>query len=116
MQGIDDLFAVAVIIPGYRKTEVARPACCPGPPTPFIEIFSLRSWEEHLRQHSGCLTATDRDVEEAALGFSDPPAQYLLSRSVVPSCRSVSEERVSALLEGRKSRSERCPTVEGDAR
>jgi MFS family permease len=44
-------------------------------PDRFVEIFSVPSWEEHLRQHSGRLTATDRGVEEAALGFSDPPAQ-----------------------------------------
>jgi MFS family permease len=49
-------------------------------PDRFIEIFSVPSWEEHLRQHGGRLTATDREVEEAALGFSDPPAraQHLL--------------------------------------
>jgi MFS family permease len=41
----------------------------------FVEVFSVPSWEEHLRQHSGRLTATDREVEEAALKFSDPPAQ-----------------------------------------
>ena len=28
-----------------------------------------------LRQHAGRLTATDQDVEEAALAFSDPPAR-----------------------------------------
>ena len=48
-------------------------------PDRFFEIFSVSSWEEHQRQHSGRLTATDREVEEAALGFSDPPprAQHL---------------------------------------
>jgi MFS family permease len=49
-------------------------------PDRFVEIFSVPSWEEHLRQHGGRLTATDREVEEAATGFSDPPAraQHLL--------------------------------------
>jgi Transmembrane secretion effector/Antibiotic biosynthesis monooxygenase len=49
-------------------------------PDCFIEIFSVPSWEEHLRQHGGRLTASDREVEEAALGFSDPPphAKHLL--------------------------------------
>jgi MFS family permease len=49
-------------------------------PNQFVEIFSVPSWEEHLRQHSGRLTETDRVVEEAALGFSDPPeyADHLL--------------------------------------
>jgi hypothetical protein len=44
-------------------------------PDRFVEVFSVPSWEEHLRQHSGRLTATDKDVEDAALGFSDPPAR-----------------------------------------
>jgi hypothetical protein len=43
-------------------------------PNQFVEIFSVPSWEEHLRQHAGRLTETDRTVEEAALAFSDPPA------------------------------------------
>lgn len=41
----------------------------------FVELFRVGSWEEHLRQHSGRLTATDRQIEEAALAFSDPPAR-----------------------------------------
>ena len=46
----------------------------------FVEIFRVSSWEEHLRQHEGRLTATDQVVEEAALAFSDPPvvAEHLL--------------------------------------
>ena len=44
-------------------------------PDRFIEIFSVPSWEEHLRQHEGRFTAADQDVEEAALAFSDPPAR-----------------------------------------
>jgi MFS family permease len=44
-------------------------------PDRFIEIFSVASWEEHQRQHEGRLTAADREVEEAALAFSDPPAR-----------------------------------------
>jgi len=44
-------------------------------PDRFVEIFSVPSWEEHLRQHEGRLTATDRAIEEAALAFSDPPAR-----------------------------------------
>jgi MFS family permease len=43
-------------------------------PDRFVEIFRVPSWEEHLRQHEGRLTATDQAVEESALGFSDPPA------------------------------------------
>ena len=44
-------------------------------PDRFIELFSVPSWEEHMRQHQGRLTAADREVEEAALAFSDPPAR-----------------------------------------
>jgi MFS family permease len=43
-------------------------------PNQFVELFSVPSWEEHLRQHAGRLTESDRAVEEAALAFSDPPA------------------------------------------
>jgi MFS family permease len=44
-------------------------------PDRFIELFSVPSWEEHMRQHEGRLTAADQEVEEAALAFSDPPAR-----------------------------------------
>jgi MFS family permease len=43
-------------------------------PERFVEIFRVPTWDEHLRQHEGRLTATDRTIEEAALAFSDPPA------------------------------------------
>jgi hypothetical protein len=43
-------------------------------PDRFVELFRVPSWEEHLRQHEGRLTGTDRAIEEAALAFSDPPA------------------------------------------
>jgi MFS family permease len=43
-------------------------------PNQFVELFQVPSWEEHLRQHAGRLTETDREVEEAALGFSEPLA------------------------------------------
>jgi MFS family permease len=44
-------------------------------PNRFVEVFSVASWEEHLRQHEGRLTAADQAIEEAALAFSDPPAR-----------------------------------------
>ena len=44
-------------------------------PHRFVELFSVPSWEEHLRQHEGRLTATDQRVEETVLAFSDPPAR-----------------------------------------
>ncbi len=40
----------------------------------FVEQFRVASWEEHLRQHEGRLTAVDQQVEQAALAFSNPPA------------------------------------------
>jgi MFS family permease len=49
-------------------------------PDRFVELFSVPSWEEHVRQHEGRLTAADQEVEETALAFSDPPprAEHLL--------------------------------------
>ena len=44
-------------------------------PDRFVEVFCVPSWEEHLRQHAGRLTAVDQQVEEAALAYSDPPAR-----------------------------------------
>jgi quinol monooxygenase YgiN len=44
-------------------------------PDRFVEMFTVASWEEHLRQHEGRLTGSDQEVEEAALAFSDPPAR-----------------------------------------
>jgi len=44
-------------------------------PDRFVEMFTVASWEEHLRQHDGRLTGSDQEVEEAALAFSDPPAR-----------------------------------------
>src|SRR3954451_8914150 len=43
-------------------------------PDHFVELSRVPTGEEHLRQHEGRLTGTDRLVEEAALAFSDPPA------------------------------------------
>jgi MFS family permease len=56
---------------GATSWELYRDGECPDR---FVEIFRVSSWEEHLRQHEGRLTATDQVVEEAALAFSDPPA------------------------------------------
>ncbi|TQN45076.1 putative MFS family arabinose efflux permease [Humibacillus xanthopallidus] len=40
----------------------------------FVEQFWVSTWEEHLRQHEGRLTARDQAIEQLALSFSDPPA------------------------------------------
>jgi MFS family permease len=42
-------------------------------PHRFVELYVVSSWEEHLRQHSDRLTATDQQYEEEAQAFSDPP-------------------------------------------
>jgi quinol monooxygenase YgiN len=56
---------------GATRWELYRDA---EHPDRFAETFRVPSWEEHLRQHEGRLTATDQAIEEAALAFSDPPA------------------------------------------
>ena len=58
---------------GATRWELYRDA---ERPNRFVEMFSVPSWEEHMRQHhGGRLTGTDREIEEAALAFSDPPAR-----------------------------------------
>jgi MFS family permease len=43
-------------------------------PDTFIEHYTVASWEEHLLQHTGRLTGSDREVDEHARRLSDPPA------------------------------------------
>jgi hypothetical protein len=57
---------------GASRWELYRDA---ERPDRFVEQFRIPSWEEHLRQHEGRLTATDQQVEEFAQSFSDPPAR-----------------------------------------
>jgi len=38
----------------------------------FVEMFSVPSWEEHLRQHRDRLTGADRDYDAQARALSDP--------------------------------------------
>ncbi len=42
-------------------------------PHRFVELYAVSSWEEHLRQHTDRLTATDQQYEEEAEAFSGPP-------------------------------------------
>lgn len=42
-------------------------------PGTYWEIFTVASWDEHVRQHDGRLTAQDQAIEERALGFSERP-------------------------------------------
>ena len=44
-------------------------------PNQFVELFSVPSWEEHLRQHESRLTELDREVDTRGRALSDPPAQ-----------------------------------------
>ena len=39
--------------------------------TRFVELYSVPSWSEHLRQHHGRITAADRTFEEAAVALTD---------------------------------------------
>jgi MFS family permease len=40
-------------------------------PTLFLEVSEYPTWAEHLRQHTGRLTGTDRSVEERATALAD---------------------------------------------
>ncbi|GAA1144549.1 MFS transporter [Nocardioides aquiterrae] len=44
-------------------------------PTRYVEQYTVASWAEHLLQHSGRLTATDRDLDLRARALSDPPTE-----------------------------------------
>lgn len=44
-------------------------------PVLFIELFRVRSWEEHLRQHRERQTGTDLQYLDAAAELSDPSPQ-----------------------------------------
>jgi MFS family permease len=52
-------------------------------PSRFVEVAEFPSWAEHLRQHGGRLTASDQELEEAALACADgpPEVQHLLPPS-----------------------------------
>jgi MFS family permease len=44
-------------------------------PFRFVELFVVPSWEEHMRQHAERLTGSDRQYEEEAKAFSNPPEE-----------------------------------------
>jgi MFS family permease len=46
-------------------------------PGRFVETYTVPSWEEHLRQHSGRLTGADRTREERAWSLAAGPPQIL---------------------------------------
>jgi hypothetical protein len=37
----------------------------------FVELYTVPSWSEHLRQHHGRITRADRTFEETALACTD---------------------------------------------
>lgn len=49
-------------------------------PARFVEVYLVRSWGEHLRQHDGRLTETDAAIEREARAFSRsaPEVRHLL--------------------------------------
>ena len=55
----------------FREGEEARR---------FVEVYLVPSWDEHLRQHGGRLTGTDRDFERTAraLAEGEPRVTHLL--------------------------------------
>ncbi len=61
----------------YRDGETSRR---------FIEAFLVPSWKEHLRQHTGRLTESDRDSVDRARAFSESPpeAHHLFPASAPP--------------------------------
>jgi MFS family permease len=48
-------------------------------PTTFVQVAQYPTWEEHLRQHTGRLTGTDREREERAnaLAIEEPEGAHL---------------------------------------
>ena len=53
-------------------------------PQKFVEIFTVASWDEHLRQHEGRLTATDRKLEERARALTNgqPEIEHLFPADI----------------------------------
>jgi MFS family permease len=44
-------------------------------PSRFVEQFTVASWSEHLLQHAGRLTGSDREIDLRARSLSDPPPE-----------------------------------------
>jgi MFS family permease len=44
-------------------------------PNRFVDVSVYPTWAEHLRQHRGRLTGTDREAEERALALADGPGE-----------------------------------------
>jgi MFS family permease len=44
-------------------------------PSRHVEQYTVASWSEHLLQHSGRLTGSDREIDVRARALSDPPTE-----------------------------------------
>ncbi len=44
-------------------------------PRRFVELYLVATWQEHLRQHTGRLTGTDRVIEQRAYGLAERPPE-----------------------------------------
>lgn len=69
-----------------RRTGAQRWALYHDPAAPerYVELFTVATWGEHERQHSGRLTVTDRRNEERAMSFltAPPTVRHLISAGV----------------------------------
>ena len=86
--GEGDAFATAMTVvsrarrrTGARRWELFRD---PAEPDRFLESFTVPTWGEHNRQHSGRLTVSDRRNEEKARSFllEAPVVRHLLAADV----------------------------------
>jgi hypothetical protein len=44
-------------------------------PNQFLELYTVSSWDEHLRQHHDRLTGADVEIEDRVRRLSDPAPQ-----------------------------------------
>jgi MFS family permease len=71
------LAAMADVGRSRRRTGAIRWGIFREGETPgrFVEVYLVASWEEHLRQHEGRLTATDQAFEETAQALAEGPGE-----------------------------------------
>ncbi len=86
--GDEDAFtaAMARVSRSRRRTGAQRWHLFHDPAAPdrYVETFTVATWGEHERQHSGRLTVTDRRADERARSFlaQPPDVRHLISASV----------------------------------
>jgi MFS family permease len=78
--------AMSVVSRSRRRTGARRWGLFrdPAAPDQFVESFTVPTWGEHARQHSGRLTVFDRRAEEAARAHLEAPpvVRHLLTADV----------------------------------